>query len=221
MAKNPSTTTPATAVLSPAAMALIRAQDAGVIPRLVDVQDVAQATKVVDIALEANGWKREHPGVWTKDGRTMSVSWDGTLTVTVGRDQSARKVVSTTVARTAEDFLRSAGRATGGIHIGRDADLRALGAIEGSLWLERQLRDRSALSDPHGWFSNRAAWKILHDMGEAAQGLTVANLVPSAGVIKGESGRAYVLLPDGTVVLLGETASPSFRSAVQAIVQIL
>ena len=83
--------------------------------------------------------------------------------------------------------------------------------LEGEAWLARQEADSGSLSDPNGFYSNLAAYKVLKGMGDRAAGLTVADLVPSAGMVTGDEGRAYALLPDGQIALIAESASPDKR----------
>ena len=107
------------------------------------------------------------------------------------------------------------------IRISDPAGLRALAELEGPRWQAKQSADERTLSDPNGWFSNAAAYKVLADLGDRAAGLTVADLVPSAGLLLGENGRAYALLPSGDVALLGETADKAFINRASAVMLVV
>ena len=96
--------------------------------------------------------------------------------------------------------------------------LDLLKGLEGHPWADKQRA--GGLNDPRGFDANLAAFKILREMGERAAGLIVSDIVPGAGLLAGDEGRAYSLMPDGEIMLLGESATEAFSRDARRILRV-
>jgi SWI/SNF-related matrix-associated actin-dependent regulator of chromatin subfamily A-like protein 1 len=95
--------------------------------------------------------------------------------------------------------------------------LDRLAALEGDSWLSAQRAD-TRLQNPRSFPSNLAAWEAFVGLGQIAQDMLKTHAIdeimslvyPGTGFIDGAKGRLYVLMPDGELVLLAESADPAF-----------
>ena len=184
--------------------------------------DMQLAREMIATYLRAQGWERDARSQNAYKRRSVpDERWNLAKRFVQHQEKWAggwRNVMSEPIVQFAKvlrnqaSFSQRPAEAAGRLHIDAPDALERLGSIEGAFWVRLQRADRTTLADPHGFFANLAAYRILKDLGEKAAGLTVADLVPSAGMIAGAEGRAYALLPDGQVALLAETASAPKRA---------
>jgi hypothetical protein len=82
-----------------------------------------------------------------------------------------------------------------------------LSEIEGPVWAELQRRDEGRLRMDNGFHLNLAAYRELEAMGELGEGITLMDLDEKAGLLEGTKGAAYIVMPDGEIMLLADTVT--------------
>jgi hypothetical protein len=107
------------------------------------------------------------------------------------------------------------------LNIADPGALVVMAGIEGDGWLQKQLADEKSLRNSFGFFTNQKAFLLLRSLGPDAAGLTVNQLDPNAGAIAGAAMRQYALLPDGEIVLFGDTATPEKRAQAAAVMMVV
>jgi hypothetical protein len=105
------------------------------------------------------------------------------------------------------------------LRIEDDFALSTLAQLEGTPWAQRQHQGK--LKIDNGFFLSLRARQILLEMGDAAKGLTLEDLDPAAGLITGSEGAAYVVFPDGEIVLVGDTVSAAVRKVASAVLRVV
>lgn len=87
---------------------------------------------------------------------------------------------------------------------------QVLAYLEGDDWLRKQLQMGAKLDN--GLVLNREAFKILEAEGLVSADVPISDLDPAAGVIAGASGAAYIVMPDGEIVLDGASVDDISRA---------
>ena len=96
-----------------------------------------------------------------------------------------------------------------------------LSEIEGSVWSELQARDKGRLRMDNGFYLNLAAYEELAEMGELGEGITLMDLDEKAGLLEGTRGTAYIVMPDGEIMLLADTATKTKAKKAARLMQIV
>jgi hypothetical protein len=96
---------------------------------------------------------------------------------------------------------------------------RKLAAIEGSKWARRQ-RDGGVKLD-NGFFLNKRAYETIVEQGLGGADIPLAELDAAAGVIAGESEAAYIVMPDGEIMLDGASTTQAKRDEAAKVMQVI
>jgi DNA polymerase III sliding clamp (beta) subunit (PCNA family) len=94
-----------------------------------------------------------------------------------------------------------------------------LAAIEGEIWERRQRKGGVKLAN--SFALNKAAYEVILAEGLGGLDIPLADLDSDAGVIAGFAGAAYIVMPDGEVMLDGQSTSPSKRARAAKAMQVI
>ena len=105
------------------------------------------------------------------------------------------------------------------MHITDPDALKLLGKIEGAGWLAKQSQGGIGLDN--GFYLNLAAYGAIVEQGLLDAGLPLGDLDPAAGTIMGDGGSFYVVMPDGEVMLYGDSATKTKRDVAAKVMVVI
>ena len=93
-----------------------------------------------------------------------------------------------------------------------------LASIEGKVWEHKQKAGGVKLDN--SFALNLEAFKVIEEQGLAGLDIPLSDLDPAAGAIAGFAGTGYIVMPDGEIMLDGDSASAAKRKKASQIMQL-
>jgi predicted GNAT family acetyltransferase len=105
------------------------------------------------------------------------------------------------------------------LHITDSDALESIAHLEGAAWKAEQLRRGAKLDN--GFVLNLEAFKILQGAGLVSADVPLSDLDSSAGVIAGAKGAAYIVMPDGEIVLDAQSVDANTRHPAYSLMRLV